>query len=92
MNNNTKMPPLPPRKLFVPIEFWSEIMLNLDKRVEVVTNDFGFGEIGLIIKIHKEKVMEVEFSDKIRVRNIISKAGIRGNDSAPQGTDSTLKT
>jgi hypothetical protein len=89
MDKTSENKPLP-QPLFVPIEFWSEIMLNLDKRVKVVTEDFGYGEVGLIIKIHKEKILEVKFTDEIRVRGIIAKAGNKGADSYPQGSDSTL--
>lgn len=89
--NDTKIPPPPPIVPYVPIEFWSDVLINLDKRVKTVIEDFGYGEVGLVIKIHKEKILEVKFTDEIRVRNIISKAGDKGVDSAPQGSDSTLR-
>ena len=86
-----KIPPPPPVTPYVPIEFWSDVLINLDKRVKIVAEDFGYGEVGLIIKIHKEKILEVKFTDEIRVRNIIAKAGNKGMDSAPQGSDSTVR-
>ena len=76
--------PIPPKKnpLFVPIDFWLEVIAYCDNRVEYVVNNSGFGKIEVSLKIHKGKIHEVDFREQIGVRDIIAKAGPGGNPSA----------
>lgn len=74
-----KVPPVVKRNktLFVPLEFWLETIEYLDKRVEIVALGSGYGVIEMNVKLQRGKICEVEFQEKIRVRELVSKAGNR---------------
>lgn len=72
--SNIPPPPLVKPNLFLPLSFWSEIMVHLDKKVETVIKHYGYGKIGMQIKIHKSEIIEVAFSDDISVRGLVEKA------------------
>lgn len=78
--------PMPPTKaeLFLPIVFWSTLMLHLDRKIESIIKNYGFGQVNMAIKIHKGKIMEVSFNDEIRVRELVEKAGHAGSPNGPQ--------
>ena len=84
MDKNEELIPTPPRKkpLYVPIDFWLEVIAYLDNRVEYVSTNSGFGKIEVSLKLHKGKIHEVDFREQIGVRDIISKSGHAGNPSA----------
>jgi hypothetical protein len=46
-------------ELFLPIAFWSEVVVQLDNRIENILTKSGFGEVTMTVKIHKEKVFEM---------------------------------
>lgn len=77
--------PTPPQRkpLFVPIDFWLEVIAYLDNRTEYVVKNSGFGKIEVSLKLHKGKIHEVDFREQIGVRDIISKSGPVGNPSIP---------
>lgn len=70
------MKPMDTKKtqLYLPLEFWSEILVVLDKKMEQLTKDYGFGQVGLTIISHNGKVTDVIFEDQIRVRGLVDKA------------------
>ena len=87
------MPPPPPplkEELYVPASFWLEILSHMDRKIRALCEEFGYGEIGLTIRVHKEKIMEVKFTDEVRIRGLVEKAGSRAWQAQPQGTESTL--
>lgn len=69
------MPPVPIKPLFLPLEFWIEIIGLLDKRVEMICNGSGYGIIAMDIKLQHGKIYEVGFEEKTRVRGLVEKAG-----------------
>lgn len=79
-----KMPPVPKANLYLPIAFWSEILVHLDTKVHTIASQYGFGEVEMVIKIHKEKVFEVSFKDHVRVRGLVEKAGRQGDSSVSE--------
>jgi hypothetical protein len=89
---NGTLPPPPPKKdeLYVSANFWLEILTHMDKKIRVLCEDYGYGKVGLTIKVHKEKIMEVEFDDNVRIRGLIEKAGNRAWQGQTQGTASGL--
>jgi len=80
------MIPTPPMRgpLYVPIDFWLEIISYADKRVESIAVGSGYGSIEMSLKIHKGKIHEVNFGEHIRVRDIIGKSGSVGNPNSNQ--------
>ena len=78
--------PMPPTRtqLFLPIVFWSSLMLHLDKKIESIIKNYGFGQVEMMVKIHKGKIMEVSFNDEVRVRELVEKAGQAGDPNGPQ--------
>lgn len=79
--NNTKVPMPPVREnkpLFMPLEFWLNLISYLDKRVEIVAVNSGYGVLEMSIKLQRGKIFEVEFQEKIRLRELLEQAGNRG--------------
>lgn len=65
------MPPVPEKvELFLPIAFWSEMLLTLDKKVQTLARIYRFGKVSLTIVVHDGEVKEVVFNDDIRVRGL----------------------
>lgn len=60
--------------LFLPLEFWLDAIAYMDKRVEIIANGNGFGMLEMNLKIREGKIYEMEFEEKISVRDIIQKA------------------
>lgn len=83
-DNRIQMPPIEKAELFVPIAFWSEVLVHLDSKIETICKHYGFGKVEMTIKIHKDKIMEVSFSDEIRIRGLVEKAGSHGDSNSPQ--------
>lgn len=79
------MPPITPKvDLYLPLAFWSEILVTLDKKTQTLSTNYGFGEVNLSLIVHRGKVIEVLFNDKIRVRGLAEKAG---GSTFPSGLD-----
>ena len=77
------MPPVPEKvDLFLPITFWSEILVTLDKKVQTLSQNYGFGQINVTIVVHDAQVKEVKFNDEIRIRGLIEKEKKDGEKSA----------
>ena len=84
--NKEEKVPMPPTQaqLFIPIVFWSTLMLHLDKKIESIIKNYGFGEVRVAVKIHKNRIYEVSFNDEIKIRDLVEKAGVVGDPNAPQ--------
>ena len=83
--------PMPPTKpLFMPLDFWLNLISYLDKRVEIVSLGSGYGTLEMSIKLQRGKIFEVEFEEKIRLRDVLEKAGHRGVPLSTQQTKPTL--
>jgi len=65
---NEKLVPPPKVNLYGGIDYWSKILVTLDKKLQVICENYGFGELGLTIVIHNGKIMYSLFSDKIKVK------------------------
>lgn len=59
--------------LFLPLSFWSKVILTLDRKVEMLCKQYGYGNVRLDLPIHKHHVLEAIFSDEIRVRGLVRK-------------------
>lgn len=55
-------------KLFGGIDYWSKVIITLDKKLEMISQNYGFGEIGLTIIIHNGKIMYSLFTDEIKIK------------------------
>lgn len=75
MDNKVPMPPTTQKPLFLPLEFWLDAIAYLDKRVEIIANGGGFGMLEMSLKLREGKIYEMEFEEKISVRDVIKKAG-----------------
>lgn len=74
-SEQTPMPPSPQQTLFLPLPFWLELISNLDKRVEILCSESGYGIVAMDIKLQNGKVFEVGIEEKTRVRSVVEKAG-----------------
>lgn len=87
------MPPVQESKpLFMPLDFWLNLISYLDKRVEIVAVNSGYGVLEMSIKLQRGKIHEVEFQEKIRLREALEKAGNRGQVSLPKQEIPTSQT
>jgi len=60
------IPPLPPKTtLNKPINFWSSVLLTLDRKLSTMEEIHGFGEINLTLTVHRGKLTKIMWSDKI---------------------------
>lgn len=55
-------------ELYVPLEVWSDIMVRLDKRVELIAEKYGYGKVNLAITINQGRVTDIIFGDEGKVR------------------------
>jgi hypothetical protein len=60
--------------LHLPLSFWSEILMTIDRKVQTICENYGYGKVGMSVIIHKGKVIDVVFDDEIRVRGLVDKA------------------
>jgi hypothetical protein len=69
--NKIPMPPTPDKvDLFLPITFWSEILMSLDRKTQVLSKEYGFGEVNMKLIVHNGTVVEVVFNDMIRMKGL----------------------
>lgn len=57
-------------KMYVPIEYWSQVLMTLDKKVETIATAYGYGEVSVRITIQNGKVIYTIFQDEIRVKGL----------------------
>jgi hypothetical protein len=55
-------------KLFGGINFWARILITMDRKLQTLCQEYGYGEIGLKIVVHRGKVVYSLFSDEIRIK------------------------
>lgn len=55
-------------KLYGGMEYWSKVIITMDKKLETISKNYGFGELGLTIVIHNGKIMYSLFTDKIKLK------------------------
>lgn len=90
INNTEKIPmPVVKPKLFLPIGFWSEVLVHLDKKTETLSELYGYGKVEMTITIMHGKVQDVIFNDEVRIRGLVDRAGLKGTPNAPE-SESTL--
>lgn len=81
------VPPTAHSPLFVSLTFWLEVIAYLDKRVEMLSNSSGHGQLQVTLKMFKGHITEVNFSEDVRVRGLIEKIdGSIGNPNPMQET------
>lgn len=68
------MPPIKQREFFIPLAFWSDLIITLDKRAEMIAEGSGYGIIAIDVKMQNGKVYEVGIEEKTTLRNIVEKA------------------
>lgn len=76
---------LPKVQLYVPLKFWSMIMVTLDHKIEELSKGYGHGTIGMEIVVRKGKIKDVVFNDQLRVRQET------GEEAKELGTFLTVK-
>lgn len=70
------VPPVPPKgTLNKSINFWSEVLLRLDKKIQAMEENFGFGDIGIVFKFHRGKITRVIWVDEISDIVLVEKGG-----------------
>ena len=77
MDSKTDKVPMPPTKtkLFKSISFWSTILVTLDKKVQALSEKRCYGTIGLHIKIHSGRIVQVVWKDEVYANELVDKAG-----------------
>jgi len=64
--NKIPTPPVPPKgTLNKSLNFWSEVLLRLDKKIQVMEENMGFGQVGIVFKFHRGKITKVVWVDEI---------------------------
>lgn len=80
MSNKIPIPPVPPKStLYKNINFWSEILLRLDKKVQAMEENFAFGEVGVNIIFHRGKIHRIIWNDNMSDLVLVEKADGTGN-------------
>ena len=78
-------PPVPEKtSLYKSIGFWSTILLTLDKKLQHLSEQYGYGEINLTLAVHRGKVTRIIWNDKIYDNELVSIAG-GTNDIVEEG-------
>lgn len=63
----------PQQNLFMPIEWWSDVVKAMDGKIKLISENYGFGSITFEATIIKGRVKDLVFKDKIRVRQQVLK-------------------
>jgi hypothetical protein len=74
MEKTSKIP-MPPPAMLLPIEFWLEIDVILDKRLELIRNGSGHGVVRMEISMRDQQVYGVTFEERTTLRSLVKKAG-----------------
>lgn len=59
---------LPKVELYLPLSFWSKIMITLDRKIHSLSDMYGFGSVSMQIIIRNGVVKDIVFSDEVRLR------------------------
>lgn len=51
-----------------PIEFWAEVLMTLDKKIEFIKTQYGYGRVNMSVIIQRGQVFEVVYTDEVRTR------------------------
>lgn len=70
MVNETKTPKV---NLYGGINYWSKILVTMDKKLQVICENYGYGELGLTIIIHNGKIVYSLFKDEIKIKETENK-------------------
>lgn len=63
-----------PSTTYLPTKFWVEVMTFLDRKVQIISDDYGYGKIIMTVQIADNKVKDVIFNDEVRMRSLVEKA------------------
>ena len=68
--------PLPKVELFMPLDFWSEILMTLDKETQEVCRIYGFGKVSVTLTINNSGISAVNFGRDVKIQgqNLTDKA------------------
>lgn len=58
----------PKVEMYLPLAFWSKIMMTLDRKVHSLADAHGFGSVSLQIMVRDGVVRDVVLNDEIRIR------------------------
>jgi len=61
-------------ELYLPLVFWSQLLMTLDRKTETIVKEFGYGKVHMTITVQKGKVIDVIYSDEIHVRHLVEQA------------------
>lgn len=60
------IPPLPPKSpLYKGINFWSQILLLLDKKAQYMEENLRFGKVGVTLHFREGKLSKIFWVDEI---------------------------
>jgi hypothetical protein len=72
-----KIPSPPVKKiLYLPIEFWSQLLSILDRKTQALCESGGYGKIDLRLVIQEGRVINIYFTDEVvakELTNILKK-------------------
>ena len=86
--NNIPIPP-PKTVLYLPTEFWTSVMIQMDEKIRIVARDFGYGKLSLTLPVYNGKLTDVIFTDEIRIKGLIDRIGEKGNVKVTYGFSKT---
>ena len=68
------VPPVPPKgTLNKSINFWSEVLLRLDKKIQMMEENLGFGDIGITFRFYRGKITKIIWIDEITDLTMVKK-------------------
>lgn len=59
---------VPKVQLYMPLSWWSHIMVTLDRKIASLAGVYGFGSIRMDVVVREGKVKDVVFTDEARIR------------------------
>jgi len=52
----------------MPLKFWSQVMVTLDKKISTLADNSGYGSVNLEVIVKRGDVQDVIFSDRVQIR------------------------
>ena|SRR3990167_10088009 len=69
-------PPVPPKStLYKNINFWSDVLLRLDRKIQFMEENLAFGEVGLTFIFHRGRIHRIIWKDDLSDLVLVEKSG-----------------
>ena len=69
INKKTTVPIEEKVALYLPLSFWSKILITLDRKIHSMADMYGYGSVSMQVVIRKGAIKDIVFNDEVRVRD-----------------------